>query len=263
MNYKAGILAVLGLFFLTACHKKPDHMVDGEGSEMKYRQISQEEAKKIMNEEDNYVILDVRTREEYNSGHIPDAICIPVETITADTLRELPDKNQKILVYCRSGNRSKQAADRLAKAGYTNVYEFGGINTWDGEIVEEFPMDPIAFPVIQVGDRSFYFRFEDNSSAEALQEKLKNGLLEVQMHDYGHFEKVGTLPWTLPANDTQITTEPGDIILYQGNQLTIYYDENTWNFTRVGKIEDVTKEELLEVLGEGDVTVQIYLEWTE
>ena len=83
------------------------------------------------------------------------------------------------------------------------------------------------------------------------------------MHDYGHFEKVGTLPWTLPTNDTQITTEPGDIILYQGNQLTIYYDTNTWNFTKVGKIEDVTKEELLEVLGEGDVTVQIYLEWTE
>ena len=74
---------------------------------------------------------------------------------------------------------------------------------------------------------------------------------------------MGPLPWELPRNDEQITTEPGDIILYQGNQLTIYYDENTWSFTRLGKIKYVTKEELLEALGDGDVTVSFWLEWSE
>ena len=83
------------------------------------------------------------------------------------------------------------------------------------------------------------------------------------MHDYGNFEKVGPLPFELPRNDETITTEPGDIILYQGNQITIYYDENTWNFTRLAKIDNVTREELLDVLGSGDVTVTFWIEWSE
>ena len=104
---------------------------------------------------------------------------------------------------------------------------------------------------------------EDNSSARAFFEKLESDSLTVEMHDYGNFEKVGDLPWSLPTTDTNITTEPGDIILYQGNRITIYYDENTWNFTKLAKIKNVTKEELLEVLGEGDVTVSFWLEWSE
>ena len=83
------------------------------------------------------------------------------------------------------------------------------------------------------------------------------------MHDYGGFEKVGELPWTLPRNDVSITTKPGDILLYQGNQLTIYYDENTWSFTRLAALDGVTKEELLDVFGDGDVTVKFWVEWTE
>lgn len=95
-----------------------------------YRQISQEEAKEIMDSEDNIVILDVRRQDEYDAGHIEGAVLVPNETIGAEPPAELPDKGQKILVYCRSGNRSKQAAQKLADMGYTNVYEFGGINTW-------------------------------------------------------------------------------------------------------------------------------------
>ena len=83
------------------------------------------------------------------------------------------------------------------------------------------------------------------------------------MSDYGSFEKVGDLPQELPRNDESITTVPGDIILYQGNKITIYYDENTWEFTRLAKIYDVTREELLDVLGDGDVTVSFWLEWSE
>lgn len=83
------------------------------------------------------------------------------------------------------------------------------------------------------------------------------------MHDYGNFEKVGDLPWGLPTNDEEITTKTGDIILYQGNKITIYYDENQWNFTKIGKISYVDEEELREVLGDGDVTAEFSVEWTE
>ena len=81
------------------------------------------------------ILLDVRTPEEYSEKHIPGAINIPNETIGADDIPELPDKDQLILIYCRSGNRSKQAADKLVKLGYTNIVEFGGINDWTGETV--------------------------------------------------------------------------------------------------------------------------------
>ena len=94
----------------------------------------------------------------------------------------------------------------------------------------------------------------DNSSATAFYELLKKGPLSVDMHDYGSFEKVGSLGTSLPRNDTQITTTAGDIILYQGNQITIYYDTNSWNFTRLGKVDEVTQAELKKILGKGDVT---------
>ena len=89
----------------------------------------------MMEEESDYIILDVRTEEEYCEKHIPDAINIPNETIGFGEIEELPDKDQLILVYCRSGNRSKQAAEKLAELGYTNIVEFGGINDWTGETV--------------------------------------------------------------------------------------------------------------------------------
>lgn len=89
----------------------------------------------MMETEENYVILDVRTVEEYEDGHIPGAICVPNETIGEDEIEELPDKEQVIMIYCRSGNRSKQAAKKLLEQGYTNLYEFGGIIDWTGETV--------------------------------------------------------------------------------------------------------------------------------
>ena len=94
----------------------------------------------------------------------------------------------------------------------------------------------------------------DNSSATSFYELLKKGPLTVDMHDYVSFEKVGPLGTKLPRNDTQITTQAGDIILYQGNQITIYYDTNSWNFTRLGKVDGVTQAELKKILGKGDVT---------
>ena len=99
-----------------------------------YKQISMAEAKKIMSTEKEYILLDARTHEEYADGHIPGAICVPNETIGVKQPVELPDKEKKILVYCRSGNRSRQAAAKLAAMGYSNIVEFGGIMDWDGEI---------------------------------------------------------------------------------------------------------------------------------
>ena len=98
---------------------------------------------------------------------------------------------------------------------------------------------------------------EDNSSAKALDELLKQCDITMEMSDYGSFEKVGDLPQSLPKNDETITTVPGDIILYQGNKITIYYDENTWNFTKLGHIDNITQEELKALLGGGDVTVTL------
>ena len=99
-----------------------------------YRQISMTDAVTMMEEESGYIILDVRTPEEFAERHIPGAINIPNETISTEEIPELPDKDQLILVYCRSGNRSKQASEKLVALGYTNIVEFGGINDWPGEI---------------------------------------------------------------------------------------------------------------------------------
>ena len=118
------ILAVLSA--LTACASAAK---SGE-----YRQVSSAEAQKLMESESNYIILDVRRADEYANGHIPGAINVANESIIDKEPVELPDKDQMILVYCRSGNRSKQASEKLANMGYTNIVEFGGIGEWAGEI---------------------------------------------------------------------------------------------------------------------------------
>lgn len=105
--------------------------------DMSYTQISMEEAVSMMETETDYIILDVRTPEEFAEKHIPNAINVPNEVIGTEEIMELPDKDQLILVYCRSGNRSKQASEKLVALGYTNIYEFGGINDWTGETVSD------------------------------------------------------------------------------------------------------------------------------
>ena len=123
------VAIVLAVLLLAGCAAPAE--------EISYRQINMDEAITMMGEESGYVILDVRTPEEFADKHIPGAINIPNETIGTDEIPELPDKDQLILVYCRSGNRSKQASEKLAALGYTNIVEFGGINDWPGETVTE------------------------------------------------------------------------------------------------------------------------------
>ena len=371
---KRSIVCVLAMhLMLTGCIQEGNmgiYPLDGDGMErLPYLQINQEQARRMMEYDDGHVIVDVRRQDEYDAGHIPGAICIPNESIGIEPPEELPDRSQVILIYCRSGNRSKHAAEKLGKMGYYNIYEFGGIIDWKGEIVttdtkteatltfdsfdgggpdfeieldpdivtctrekkyadsnhEELDgaafriiytftgvapgetmvtvkarspiagnydykysirvdeelnvsieeretidwdeaadaIEPVPTLVIAANGKVFYAHLEDNASAQALIEKLSSGAVEVEMHDYGHFEKVGPLPWDLPRTDETITTKPGDVILYQGNQITVYYDQNTWDFTRLARIEDVTKEELLSAFGEGDVKVILWIEWSE
>ena len=125
-------ILLIMLFVLSGCSS-----VKEEQNKAGYKQISQEEAKEMMGRDDGHVIVDVRRQDEYDAGHIPGAILIPNESIGHGAPEALPDYDQVILIYCRSGNRSKQASEKLAAMGYTNIYEFGGINTWTGEIVKE------------------------------------------------------------------------------------------------------------------------------
>ena len=123
---KKTIAFLLSLLVLTGCSKNA-----GQNT---YRQISQQEAMEIMNTQSDIIILDVRTEEEYLAGHIAGAVNLPNEDINSQNLALLPEKDQTILVYCRSGNRSKQASGKLADLGYTEILEFGGINTWQGPV---------------------------------------------------------------------------------------------------------------------------------
>ncbi len=369
MRRKIGLFLTILLMVFPGCGQ----VLDGPDMERSYTQITQEEAKQMMAQDDGHIILDVRRRDEYEQGHLPGAVLLPNEEIGSERPAELPDPDQIILIYCRSGNRSKQAAQKLFDLGYTNVYEFGGILTWDGEIekgeadvtkqgipavisfssfdgggpeftveVEDAEMvsvvlqkdygtnrdeviDGAAFEeiitftgqkagettatvqarspiagnfdtvyrvtvdkdgnvtltqvgyydldaetetvptlVLEANGVRFYADFEDNPSAEAFCDQLsENGVLTVELHDYGNFEKVGDLPFELVRSDTPITTRPGDIILYQGKQITVYYDENTWNFTKLARIEGKTREDLLGVFGDGDVSVSFWVEWSE
>jgi len=110
---------------------------------------------------------------------------------------------------------------------------------------------------IKIGDRTLTATLVDNSSVDALLESLLKAPITINMSDYANMEKVGQLGMTLPRNDEQITTEAGDIILYQGSALVIYYAPNTWDFTRLGKIDNVSSGELKEILGDGNVTITL------
>lgn len=157
--------AILSVILLAGCSGE-GQVMDGDGmfQTFEYTQISQDEAKQMMEKDDGHVIVDVRRADEYAEGHIPGAILIPNESIENEPPEELPDPDQIILVYCRSGRRSKEASQKLADMGYSHVYEFGGIIDWTGEVVTEEQksednakedMTPNAFVTVRVGDNVF------------------------------------------------------------------------------------------------------------
>ncbi|MCT4611747.1 MAG: rhodanese-like domain-containing protein [Clostridia bacterium] len=125
------ILSLMMVCTVVGCTNK--EVVSDESKELEYTSIEQDKAKEMMDNED-VIILDVRTEEEYNSGYIKDAMLLPLSDIEDKAEDLFKDKKEKILVYCRSGNRSKEASKVLVKLGYENIYEFGGINTWGYEV---------------------------------------------------------------------------------------------------------------------------------
>ena len=123
------VFLLLAVMLLTACN----HVKEND-REVTYMNITAEEAKRIMDSEEGYIILDVRTRDEYETGHIPGARCFPLDDIECNAEVYIPDKDMMYLIYCRSGRRSKLAAEILVELGYTNIKEFGGIIDWPYEI---------------------------------------------------------------------------------------------------------------------------------
>lgn len=113
--------------------------------------------------------------------------------------------------------------------------------------------------VVTIGDAALDATLADNSSADALHARLEDGPLTVQMSEYGGMEKVGSLGFDLPTNDQRITTAPGDLILYQGGALVLYYAPNTWSFTRLGSLDGIGAEDLIDLLGPGDVELTLSL----
>ena len=112
---------------------------------------------------------------------------------------------------------------------------------------------------IDVNGNKLTAALADSTAAKELAEKLKAGSVTVTLNEYGGFEKVGDLPWSLTKSDKQVSTEPGDIMLYQGDQMTIFYNSNSWSYTKLGHIENTTQEELESLFGEGDITVTLSL----
>lgn len=278
------IMAAL-LLLLTAC-SSGGQVMDGEDMVRSYTQISQDEAKQMMQQDDGHVIVDVRRPDEFAAGHIPGAICIPNETIGSDQPEELPDLAQVILVYCRSGNRSKQAAQKLFDMGYTNVYEFGGIIDWTGEVVTETQdadssqesesetqdtdspqeSEPEAQMTdeektdmkLKIGDAEVPVTWEENESVDALAALAAEGPLTIQLSMYGGFEQVGPIGQSIISDDQQTTTQAGDVVLYSGDQIVVFYGSNSWAYTRLGHV-DLSQKEMEDLLGNGDVMLTLQM----
>ena len=279
------IMAAL-LLLLTSC-SSAGQVMDGEDMVRSYTQISQDEAKQMMEQDGTQIIVDVRTQEEYDSGHIPGAICIPNESIGTEHPEELPDLDQVILVYCRSGNRSKQAAQKLFDMGYINVYEFGGINDWTGEVVTETPDTDASQESVheseiadisqesepesqmtdeektdmklKIGDTEVPVIWEENESVDALKALAAEGPLTIHMSMYGGFEQVGPIGQDIVSNNQQTTTQAGDIVLYSGDQIVAFYGSNSWAYTRLGHA-DLSQKEMEDLLGNGDVIMTLQME---
>ena len=273
------------LLLLTAC-SSGGQVMDGEDMVRSYTQISQDEAKQMMQQDDGHVIVDVRRPDEFAAGHIPGAICIPNETIGSDQPEELPDLAQVILVYCRSGNRSKQAAQKLFDMGYTNVYEFGGIIDWTGEVVTETQdadssqksesetqdtdspqeSEPEAQMTdeektdmkLKIGDAEVPVTWEENESVDALAALAAEGPLTIQLSMYGGFEQVGPIGQSIISDDQQTTTQAGDVVLYSGDQIVVFYGSNSWAYTRLGHV-DLSQNEMEDLLGNGDVMLTLQM----
>lgn len=224
-----------------------------------YTVISQDRAKEMMSVNDGHIVIDCRRMDEYVSGHIPEAVCIPNESIFKETGTKLPDKEQIILIYCRTGRRSKEAARKLVDLGYVNVYEFGGILEWDGQIVKgsepgSYPKKNVASALIlQIKGKSLRTEPMGEAYSGFMKTLSKEQVALLLKDDTGM--KSAPFPFSFSFRDSECSVYPGDIVLIDGNTVAICYEEKTGSFTRIAHILDLTHNELIELLGTGDVFV--------
>ena len=247
------IILIFLFLSLFSCADKKDSL--------SYTQITQEEAMRMMEEED-CIILDVRTIEEYNEGHIPDALCIPVETIGNNRPEELPDPDQIILVYCRTGVRAAQASEKLVKLGYTKVYDFGGIVTWKGDIViegEEIYREPEAALAVEVKGRQIY---TNTITKKELLKTMGIDWYKVSFKDEGSIKRA-VLPFSVSLEEEETEVKTGDVLLCSGNEILLVLEEGTLYGEKIGFFVGMTKGELEEIFGEGDFTALLFLDWLD
>lgn len=169
-----------------------------------------------------------------------------------------------LLPACQKAGESAVSASTPETAAASDSAAGSEAQKPDDPKPEESPpaVAPQPTLVVRVNEHTFYASPADNPSAEAFVSELSRESIEVKLREYGGFEKVGALPWSIPRNDTSVTTGPGDIMLYQGDQITIFYGSNSWSYSPLAKIS-AAQEELAEALGSGDVTVQLEIEWSE
>ena len=178
----------------------------------------------------------------------PSAGTSPASVSSAATSSQSPDASDA------SGGQSQAPSAETPAASSAASTESGASpqsGTASAEHVDSF--------AIGIGDTQLVVTLADTDAARALAQRLQDGSVTVSLHAYGGFEKVGPLPWGLPASDEQTTAQPGDVMLYQGNQITVFTGSNSWAYTRLGHIEGATSESLLEVLGDGDAKVALSL----
>lgn len=214
----------------------------------------------------------VENMDNYDVVYIGYPIWWGEEPRIIDTFLESYDFSDKIVIpFCTSGSSSIAASEnRIANLGVSIGNQLPGkrlsgsaseksVSDWISTL--DLPKQTTDTRIsIAVNNHTLMATLADNSSAKAFAELLNDGPLTLDLHDYGNFEKTGSLPQTLPRNDEPIDTDFGDLILYQGNQFVLYYDKNSWTFTRLGHLDSsVTKEELKSILGEENVTVTISL----
>ena len=180
----------------------------------------------------------------------PSAETSPASVSSAATSSQSPDASD-----ASGGQSQAPSAETSAPAASSAASTESGASPQSGTASAEH-VDSFA---IGIGDTQLVVTLADTDAARALAEKLQAGPVTVSLHAYGGFEKVGPLPWGLPASDEQITAQPGDVMLYQGNQITVFTGSNSWAYTPLGHIEGATSESLLEVLGDGDAKVALSL----
>ena len=161
------------------------------------------------------------------------------------------------IIFIMPKNDNNREISNNTEIENTNIVQNYDISN---NIIKENKVDEeINIVYIKVNNKILNIELEDNSATKELKEQLKNGDVIVNAHKYGGFEKVGDLGFSLPREDTNITTSAGDIVLYQGNQISIFYNSNSWSYTKLGKIQNVSSNELKDILGNGDVTLTFTL----